>query len=61
MAIMLAELASPHFLGSRLGMGSFTFYLLQIFIKWHQALDWIPVPVHLSIYRETESLVRWYF
>lgn len=60
-AIMLAELASPRFLGSRLGMGSFAFYLLQPFIKWHQALDWIPVCVYPSMYKEIKSLVKWYF
>lgn len=60
-AMVPAQSASPHFLGSTLGVGSFALYLLQLLLKWHQALHWIPARVYPSTYREIESLVKWHF
>lgn len=52
------SVSNPHFLG---GMGSSALYVLQLLLKWHQALHWIPARVYSSVYREIESLVKCYF
>lgn len=57
-AMAPAQSASTRFLGGTLGVGSFALYLLQLLLKWHQALHWIPAYVYPSMYRETESLVN---
>lgn len=44
----LAELAS------RVGMGSFAFYLLQLSLSWCHAADGMPVGAHPSVSREME-------